>query len=164
MTSSVALLPRNPIALLRIFIFVAASLAVAVSAGSQQVRVEVVKHADGEPIPGALVAVMPEREAPPVGRFSGRDGRATLATPRRSGYRVRVEKVGFDTWTSVVLVPSGRPTLVRAGMKPRSLRLPPLAGSTETRCSSLGEQASAVGDMWGEIRKALAANSFTESQ
>ncbi|HEU4747269.1 MAG TPA: hypothetical protein VFS56_02120, partial [Gemmatimonadaceae bacterium] len=46
----------------------------------------------------------------------------------------------------------------------RSLRLPPLAGSTETRCSSLGEQASAVGDMWGEIRKALAANSFTESQ
>jgi len=143
---------------------VAASLALAIPAGSQEVRVEVVKHADGEPIHGALIAVMPERASPPVGRFSGRDGRAALPTPPRGGYRVRVEKVGYDTWTSVVLVPSRSPTRVRAGMKLRSLRLPPLTGSSETRCSSLGEQASVVGDMWGEIRKALSANSFTESQ
>lgn len=164
MISSVALSSPGPFVLLRLLALAAASLAVAVSAGSQEVRVEVVKHADGEPIPGALVALMPERESPPVGRFSGRDGRASLSTPRRGGYRVRVEKVGYDTWTSVVLVTSRNPTRVRAGMKPRSLRLPPLTGSTETRCSNLGEQASVVGDMWGEIRKALAANSFTESQ
>lgn len=164
MTFSVAVPSRYPTARIRLLTLAAASLALAASAGSQEVRVEVVKHADGEPIPGALVALMPERESPPVGRFTPRDGRVTLATPRRGGYRVRVEKVGYDTWTSVVLVPSARPTRVRAGMKPRSLRLPPLTGSTETRCSSLGEQASAVGDMWGEIRKALAANSFTESQ
>ena len=164
MISLLAVPSCYPPALLRLLPVAAASLALAASAGSQEVRVEVVKHADGQPIPGALVAVLPERESPPVGRFSARDGRATLATPRRGGYRVRVEKVGYDIWTSVVLVPSGRPTRVRAGMKPRSLRLPPLTGSTETRCSSLGEQASAVSDMWGEIRKALAANSFTESQ
>jgi len=164
MTTSVALAAPIHVALARVLAVAAASLALAVAAGSQEVRVEVVKHADGQPIPGALVAVMPEREAPPTGRFSGRDGRATLPTPRRSGYRVRVEKVGYDTWTSVVLVTSRAPTRVRAGMKPRSLRLPPLTGSTDTRCSSLGEQASVVGDMWGEIRKALAANSFTESQ
>ena len=61
----------------------------ALSAGAQEVRVEVVKHADGRPIPGALVVVLPERESPPVGRFSGRDGRVTLTSPRRGGYRVR---------------------------------------------------------------------------
>lgn len=164
MISSVALPSPNSLGLFRLLAVAGASLAIAVSAGSQEVRVEVVKHADGEPIHGALVTVMPERESAPVGRFSGRDGRATLSTPRRGGYRVRVEKVGYDTWNSVVLVPSRAPTRVRAGMKPRSLRLPPLTGSTETRCSNLGEQASVVGDMWGEIRKALAANSFTESQ
>lgn len=142
----------------------AAFLATAFSADAQEVRVEVVKHADGSPIPGALVAVIPERESLSVGRFSGRDGRATLAPPRRGGYRVRAEKVGYDTWVSVVLVPSSGPTRVRAGMKQRSLRLPPLAGRSETHCSNLAEQATVAGDMWGEIRKALAANSLTESQ
>lgn len=136
----------------------------ALSAGAQEVRVEVVKHADGQPIPGALVVVLPERESPPVGRFSGRDGRVTLASPRRGGYRVRAEKVGYDTWLSVVLVPSGTPTRVRAGMKPRSLRLPPVTGRGETHCSNLTEQGTAAGDIWGEIRKALSANSLTESQ
>ena len=152
--------------------YAAASFALAFSIGAQEVRVEVVRHADGNPIPGALVAILAEKEATSsaarepalVGRFSGRDGRATLAPPRRGGYRVRVEKVGYDVWTSALLVPIERPTRVRAGMKVRSLRLPPLTGSTETRCSNLGEQASVVGDMWGEIRKALNANSVTESQ
>ncbi|MDQ3657773.1 MAG: carboxypeptidase-like regulatory domain-containing protein, partial [Chloroflexota bacterium] len=147
----------------RALTYAAASLVVAFSAGAQEVRVEVVRHADGEPIPGALVAVVSEQSTP-IGRFSGGDGRATLSPPRRGGYRVRVEKVGYDVWTSALLVAAERPTRVRAGMKARSLRLPPLTGSTETRCSTLGEQASVVGDMWGEIRKALTANSVTEAQ
>lgn len=143
----------------------AAALAVAVlSAGAQEVRVEVVKHADGQPIRGALVTVIPERESQPIGRFSDADGRVAFTTPRRGGYRVRAEKVGYDTWSSVVLVPASAPTRVRAGMKPRSLRLPPVAGRGETHCSNFTEQATAASDMWGEIRKALAANSVTESQ
>ena len=125
---------------------------------------EVVKHADGQPIRGALVTVIPERESQPVGRFSDRDGRVAFSTPRRGGYRVRAEKVGYDTWNSVVLVSSSTPTRVRAGMKPRSLRLPPVTGRGETHCSDLGERATAAGDMWGEIRKALAANGVTESE
>ena len=150
---------------LRLAIIVGSILATpAFSSGAQEVRVEVVKHADGEPIPGALVVVLPERESPPVGRFSGRDGRVNLSSPRRGGYRVRAEKVGYDSWLSVVLVPSSAPTRVRAGMKPRSLRLPPVSGRGETHCSNLSEQATAAGDMWGEIRKALSANSLTESQ
>ena len=156
---------------MRSLAYAAASLVLAASAGAQEARIEVVKHADGTPIPGALVVILAEkeatpagrREAPPVGRFSGRDGRVTLTPPRRSSYRVRVEKIGYDVWTSALLVTTERPTRVRAGMKARSLRLPPLSGSTETRCSSLGEQASVVGDMWGEIRKALWANSVTEA-
>jgi len=133
-------------------------------AHAQEVRVEVVKHADGEPIPGTLLTMIPEKDSAPVARFSDRAGRATFIAPRRGGYRVRAERVGYDTWLSVVLVPSRVPTRVRAGMKPRSLRLPPVTGRGETHCSNLGEQATAAGDMWGEIRKALAANSLTESQ
>ena len=155
---------------MRSLAYAAASFVLAFSAGAQEVRIEVVRHADGTPIPGALAVILAEkeatpggREAPPVGRFSGRDGRTTLTPPRRSSYRVRVEKVGYDVWTSALLVGTVRPTRVRAGMKARSLRLPPLTGSTETRCSSLGEQASVIGDMWGEIRKALWANSVTEA-
>lgn len=134
------------------------------AAHAQEVRVEAVKHADGEPIPGTLLTLIPEKDSTPVARFTDRAGRATFTAPRRGGYRVRAERVGYDTWLSVVLVPSRAPTRVRAGMKPRSLRLPPVTGRGETQCSNLGEQATVAGDMWGEIRKALAANSLTESQ
>lgn len=150
--------------LLRTFVLSAASLAVAFAGGAQDVRVEVVKHADGRPIPGTLVTLLHERDSTQLGRFSDPNGRTTFNAPRRGGYRIRVEKVGYDTWTSVMLVPSSSPTRVRAGMKPRSLRLPPVTGKGETHCSNLAEQATVAGDMWGEIRKALAANRVTDTQ
>lgn len=131
---------------------------------AQEVRVEVVKHADGRPIHGTLLTLVHERDSTELARFSDENGRATFVAPRRGGYRIRAEKTGYDTWTSVVLHPSSNLTRVRAGMKLRSLRLPPVTGSTETLCSSLGEQVTPASDMWGEIRKALAANKVTESQ
>ncbi len=131
---------------------------------AQEVRVEVVKHADGRPIPGTLLTLLSERDSTQLGRFSDQNGRATFRTPRRGGYRIRAERVGYDTWTSVMLVPSASPIRVRAGMKLRSLRLPPVTGKGETHCSNLGEQATATGDIWGEIRKALSANKVTETQ
>ena len=131
---------------------------------AQEVRVEVVKHADGRPIPGTLLTMVAERDSTQLGRFSDENGRSTFTAPRRGGYRIRAERVGYDTWTSVVLHPSSSPTRVRAGMKLRSLRLPPVTGPSETHCSGLGSQVSAAGDMWGEIRKALAANRITEAQ
>jgi hypothetical protein len=134
------------------------------SIGAQEVRVEVVKHADGRPIPGTLLTLLHERDSTQLGRFSDEAGRATFNAPRRGGYRIRAERVGYDTWTSVVLHPASSPTRVRAGMKLRSLRLPPVTGTTETHCSALGDQMGAAGDMWGEISKALAANKVTESQ
>jgi hypothetical protein len=164
MVSSVDKLLRSRRPFVRAFAAAAVCMALAVSAHAQEVRVEVVKHADGEPIPGTLLTLIPEKDSAPVARFTDRAGRATFIAPRRGGYRVRAERVGYDTWLSVVLVPSRAPTRVRAGMKPRSLRLPPVTGRGVTQCSNLGEQATVAGDMWGEIRKALEANSLTESQ
>ncbi|MEX2110826.1 MAG: carboxypeptidase regulatory-like domain-containing protein [Gemmatimonadaceae bacterium] len=150
--------------LLRTSIPVLAFLAAGITAGAQELRVEVVKHADGQPIPGTLLTLLHEQDSTQPGRFSDLNGRATFNVPRRGRYRIRAEKVGYDTWTSVSLVPSNALTRVRAGMKPRSLRLPPVTGKSETVCSNLTEQATATGDIWGEIRKALAANKVTESQ
>ena len=148
----------------RTFVPLALIVAGSLPLAAQEVRVEVVKHADGRPIPGTLLTLLSERDTTPLGRFSDESGRATFNTPRRGGYRIRAERVGYDTWTSAMLVPSSNPTRVRAGMKLRSLRLPPVTGATETHCANLGEQATAAGDMWGEIRKALAANKITETQ
>ncbi len=151
--------------LLRTFLPALALLAAVVSAGAQEVRVEVVKHADGQPIPGTLVTLLHEQDSTQPGRFSDPSGRANFNSPRLGRYRIRAEKVGYDTWTSALLVStSSAPTRVRAGMKARSLRLPPVTGISETHCSNLAEQATAAGDMWGEIRKALAANKVTEAQ
>ncbi len=152
---------------LRSSVSIALCFAVAVATSvtdAQEVRVEVVKHADGRPILGTLVTLVHERDSTRVGTFSDQAGRASFTSPRRGGYRIVAEKVGYDTWTSVVLPASNNLTRVRAGMKLRSLKLPPVTGATETHCSGLGDQVTAAGDMWGEIRKALAANRVTEAQ
>ena len=149
---------------LRPFVPIALCFAAIFGIDAQEVRVEVVRHADGRPIPGTLLTLLHERDTTQLGRFSDDNGRASFSAPRRGGYRIRAERVGYDVWTSVVLAPSSNPTRVRAGMRLRSLRLPPVTGPSETHCSGLAEQVSAAGDMWGEIRKALAANRVTEAQ
>jgi hypothetical protein len=145
-------------------LIVAAVASAAVAAGAQDVRIEVVEAATGRPIVGANVALFDSSGMFPLGGgFSDQSGRTDLRAPARGPYRVRADKVGFDTWTSVQLQLGDRPVIVRAGMAPT--RAPaPVVMRSETACQQMTGPGTAAGDIWVQLKKALAANAMTEAQ
>jgi len=146
-------------------ITIAAAIVVAgVRAGAQDVRVEVFEAATGKPIVGANVSLYDSAGTIPFGGgFSDQGGRAELRAPSRGSYRVKADKVGYDTWTSVQLQLGDRAVLVRAGMAP--MRAPsPVVARSETACQQLTGPGTAAGDLWTEIKKALTATALTEAQ
>jgi protocatechuate 3,4-dioxygenase beta subunit len=149
---------------MRSFILSAAFLAAAIRAGAQDVRVEVVDAVSGKPIVGANVALYDSAGAIPLGgAFSDQFGRTDLRAPLRGAYRVKADKSGYDTWTSVQLQLGDRAVYVRVGMA--TTRIPSAVVSrTETSCQQLTGPGTAVGDLWAEIRKALTASAMTEAQ
>jgi hypothetical protein len=149
---------------LRSIILTATILAAGGRAGGQEVRVEVVEAATGKPIVGANVALLDSAAIVPLGGgFSDQRGRTDLRAPARGPYRVRADKVGYDTWTSVQLHLGDRPVIVRAGMAPT--RTPaPIMSRSETGCQQLTGPGTPAGDIWVELKKALTATAMTEAQ
>ncbi len=129
---------------------------------AQDVRIEVVEAINGKPIVGANVSVLDSTGVLLGGGFSDLGGHIDLPAPARAPYRVRADKVSFDTWVSVVLRPAGKPIHVRVGMAPT--RTPAVVGRTEVACQQLTGPGTPAGDLWAELRKALTASAMTEAQ
>src|SRR5712671_865666 len=113
---------------LRSIALTAAVLAVGARAGAQDVRIEVVEASTGKPIVGANVALLDSAQTIPLGGgFSDPSGRTELRAPYSGNFRVRADKVGFETWISVQLRLGDRPVYVRVGMTPTRIPTPILA-------------------------------------
>ncbi len=149
---------------LRSIALTAAILVAGGHAGAQEVRVEVVEASTGKPIVGANVALLDSAAVTSLGGgFSNQIGRTDLLAPSNGAYRVRADKVGYDTWLSVQLHLGDRPVLVRAGMAPT--RTPaPIMPRSETACQQLTGPGTPAGDLWVELKKALTASAMTEAQ
>lgn len=149
---------------LRLLTIATAFVVAGARAGAQDVRIEVFEAGTGKPIVGANVALYDSAGTIPFGgSFSDQTGRAELRAPGRGSFRVKADKVGYDTWTSVQLLLGERTVLVRAGMAPT--RTPaPVVARNETACQLLSGPGTAAGDLWVEIKKALTANALTEAQ
>jgi hypothetical protein len=149
---------------LRSIVLTLTILAAGVRAGAQDVRVEVVEASTGKPIVGANVALLDSAQTIPLGGgFSDPSGRTDLRAPSSGNYRVRADKVGYDTWISVQLRLGDRPVIVRVGMTPT--RIPtPIIPRNETACQQLTGPGTPAGDAWVELKKALTASAVTEAQ
>jgi hypothetical protein len=148
----------------RPLIFAAAFVCSGVRANAQDVRIEVVEAATGRPIVGANVALFDSSGAISLGgAFSDQTGRAALRIPVRGQYRLRADKVGFDSWQSVQLLLGDRPVILRAGMAPT--RAPaPVVMRSESACQQMTGPGTPAGDIWTELKKALTASAMTEAQ
>lgn len=147
---------------MRPIILAAAIALIGSRAAAQEVRIEVVEAANGKPIVGANVSVIDSSGLAIGGGFSDQGGYINLPVPMRGPFRVRADKVSFDTWISVVLRPAGKPIHVRVGMAPT--RTPSAVVRTETACQQLSGPGTPAGDLWVELRKALTASAMTEAK
>jgi len=130
---------------------------------AQEVLVEVVELSNGKPIVGANVSLVDERGMGLFGNFSDQGGHSSLRAPSAGRYVVRADKVGYDSWSSVILYVAGTPIHVRVGMSPQRNPSTVIARS-ETACQLLTPPGTPAGDLWVEIRKALTASALTDAQ
>jgi hypothetical protein len=145
-------------------ILVAAALIVAGSpVAAQEVLIEVVELSNGKPIVGANVSLADDHGMSLFGNFSDQGGHTVLRAPAGGLYIVRADKVGYESWSSVILHVSGSPIHVRVGMSPLRNQ-PTVIARSETSCQLLTPPGTPAGDLWAEIRKALTANALTEAQ
>jgi Carboxypeptidase regulatory-like domain len=148
---------------LRPIIAAALLLGSAAPLAAQDVLIEVVELSNGKPIVGASVSLTDDHGNSVLGNFSDQGGHTVLHAPGAGTYIVRADKLGYDTWNSVILHVAGAPIHVRAGMTP--MRNPPtVIARSETQCQLLTAPGTTAGDLWVEIRKALTANALTEAK
>ncbi|MGH7650753.1 MAG: carboxypeptidase regulatory-like domain-containing protein [Gemmatimonadaceae bacterium] len=139
------------------------AMVVATPLAAQDVLIEVVELSTGKPIVGASVLLLDDHGNSVLGNFSDQGGHTVLHAPGSGAYVLRVDKVGYDTWNSVLLHVTGSPIHVRAGVEPT--RNPPtVVARSETSCQQLGAPGNPAGDLWVEIRKALTASAMTEAK
>ncbi len=148
---------------LRPFLVAAALLVAGKRLAAQEVLVEVVELSNGKPIVGANVSLVDDHGMSLFGNFSDQGGHSVLRAPSNGRYVVRADKVGYESWSSVLLYVTGAPIHVRVGMAP--LRNPSaVVARSETACQLLTPPGTAAGDLWIEIRKALTASALTDAQ
>lgn len=148
---------------LRPFLVAAAFFVVWTRLAAQEVLIEVVEASDGKPIVGANVSLVDDRGMGLFGNFSDQGGHSVLRAPGAGRYVVRADKVGYESWSSVILYVTGTPIHVRIGMAP--LRGPStIIARSETACQLLTPPGTPAGDLWVEIRKALTASALTDAQ
>jgi len=148
---------------LRPFLVAAALFGAGTRLVAQEVLIEVVELSDGKPIVGANVSLVDDHGMSLFGNFSDQGGHSVLRAPSAGRYVVRADKVGYDSWTSVILYVTAAPIHVRIGMSP--LRNPStLIARSETVCQLLTPPGTPAGDLWVEIRKALTASALTDAQ
>ena len=148
---------------LRPFLVAVAFFAAGNRLAAQEVLVEVVELSTGKPIIGANLSLVDEHGMSLFGNFSDQGGHSALRAPSAGRYVVRADKVGYESWSSVILHVTGAAIHVRAGMAP--LRNPSaLVVRSETACQLLTPPGTPAGDLWVEIRKALTASALTDAQ
>jgi hypothetical protein len=148
---------------LRPILVAAALIVIGSPVAAQEVLIEVVELSNGKPVVGANVSLADDHGMSLFGNFSDQGGHTVLRAPAAGQYIVRADKVGYESWSSVILHISGSPIHVRVGMSP--LRNPStVLARSETSCQLLTPAGTPAGDLWVEIKKALTANALTEAQ
>ena len=138
----------------------------AVAAG-QVVRGRVVKAGEGTAVGGAMAA-LEDRSGRRLAQVLTRTGSGLFQLDaRRSGeYRVRTDRIGYATTYSAWFRLAAGDTLtlprIEASVQPVSLE--GVVAEADRRCQVRPDEAMAVGRVWEEARKALAAAAWTQSR
>jgi hypothetical protein len=143
------------------FLAVALSVATALPLAGQSIRTVLVGAGTGEPVAGALVALIDTTGLELRRTMTDATGAVRFDLPPGS-YRLRVFRIGVARWeTGVLRLASGDTytTTLRAPEQP--ITLAPLTVRAERRCRLRPEEGSAAATLWEEARKALEATEWT---
>lgn len=133
-------------------------------AAAQSVRGSLVTRETGSPVSGAIMTLLDAGGAERDVTLSQPGGGFVLNAPGEGRYRIRVERIGFRTWTSDPLrLEAGQEVSRRLEIPVRPVPMSELRVSTTRECVTDLEEGEAIDRAWKEARKALRATSWTET-
>jgi hypothetical protein len=129
-------------------------------AGAQSVSGRVTEDGSAAPVEGAFVLLVDEEGARQAGALTGPDGTFHIGAPAPGRYRIRVERMAYQTFETGVFT-VGEGTLTRdVSLPPRPILLAAIEVEVEPRCGAPSGEATAI--LWAEARKALQVAQWAE--
>jgi hypothetical protein len=122
-----------------------------------------VENSPNEPIEGAFVVLVDGAGGSAAAAFTTETGHFLLNAREEGTYRIRVDRIGFGSWTSEEFnLTGGEPRSVQYGLPIRPVQLAELDISVQRQCWDGLEDAEELLVVWEEARKALATTSFVQ--
>lgn len=140
----------------------AAALLLSGDLAAQEVRGKVVERGSADPITGALVELLSATDSTVDRTVTGPAGNYALSARGAGTYRLRVERIGYEQWTSDALeLEAGATLSLRADVPVQAIRLSDLDVSASRRCRTGPSESRRTARIWDETRKALESVRFT---
>lgn len=140
-------------------------LAAASPLGAQELRGTVAEAGTGRAIEGAFVSLIDASGATATSTLTAVDGAYVVRTPIPGEYTVRVERIGYESWSSEpVRLTRGAVVTRNLGIPVLAVRLDELAVTVESQCRPRPGAGPEMARIWEETRKALELNRWTEEQ
>jgi hypothetical protein len=161
---SVMRMPISSLRLLRGLPLVAGLMAaVATTLGAQVVHGEVREAGTGEPVNGAFVIAIDAEGERVAGVLADRSGAFRLRLREPGTFRLRAERIGYETATSEPFpIARGETREMAMRLASRAIALEGITVEGRQRCVLRPEEGLAVHALWEEARKALEVSSFVE--
>jgi hypothetical protein len=132
---------------------------------AQTVRGELVEETLDAPIEGAFVVLVDADGEQVVAMLTNAVGRFVLEAPSPGRYRVKAERIGYESHTSPDLeLEMGQVLDYRMTMPVRPVELVQISVEAERQCNIRRAEGERVAAVWEEARKALTTAVWTEKE
>jgi len=119
----------------------------------------------GQSVAGAFAALVDSTGATVAARFTTAGGTFSLTAARAGRYRVRIERIGYEAWTSPFYALGVNEYLpLDVEMAPQPIELAELDIRIERSCFMDESDGDALSVVWEEARKALESAVWAEGQ
>jgi hypothetical protein len=135
------------------------------STPAQTIRGELVEETLNAPIEGAFVVLVDADGEQVVAMLTNAVGRFVLEAPSPGRYRLKAERIGYQSYTSPDLdLELGQVLDYRMTMPVRPVELAQISVEGERQCNIRRAEGERVAAVWEEARKALTTAVWTERE
>jgi hypothetical protein len=142
---------------------VLAQAAMPIALGAQEFRGRVLEEGSGAPASGAFLTLLDSAGGRADATLSGETGTFVLTAPAAGAYTVRIERIGYRTWTSPVVELTMGTSVSRIFRVPiQAVTLSNLSVRVGEECRGSPGSSERLLTLWTEARKALRVTAWSE--
>lgn len=134
-----------------------------VPAASQSILVQITEAETQAPVQGAFVSLLDDQDAVVRSALTNETGRFLFVVSSPGRYRVRAEMIGRETGLSdPVVLGANEAASVTVALPVQAIVLAGIEVSADEQCHLRPAEATALGQVWEEARRALSVQAWAE--